>query len=976
MPLAEEIEGNSPSEELQRANQGAPEPAGAETAHSPEELEKAYDTPTRTEPKSPSADEMQHHFDQPSHPGSGKGLGDVAGGGFGASGMGGSGSSFGQALRGGIQRLGKSKRKAGLIGGGALATLLVTAVIFFGTAELKLISVMKNVESHAFSRNQYSYRKRSDAWIKAAINSHYFTKDGDKINVQGLPFAEQVKQSLGFGMYSALSADGGTVHAINDPAHFGEKIITVTAIDGTEKTYRTYYQKGEARSSIGLWVDGQTDGEGWLKRKWIKHRITTITGTKWHWLDPITQPYNKAKIAMANQVAQYLIGSSSTASEMAKTLLDKLLGADQKKILDGALQNASTDEANKLLAKALVDKLAASANDVGAAIAFLALDCGINNVIEHNDIVKLAQAKAEIEYMTAYAAEQSQANQLMEGKTNGTAAGAASSLLVSAPDSSGKVHDIEQSNNIQRSNGTPVPYQPTDNCNSTTELCNSKLPANALSRTSIGNALQTVSDVTNSAGYRVIADFVPGAPGGIMTNAFCSVFNSGPIQLALNKSNKAFDFAASNTPGIDYIWGDIKKAGGDLFNSLLHTVIEPVVPPIVDAGTTGPALGSAISAGASFSAESAMGSDVGQESSPGNTPCYQKTATDQAADTSMCAPPLTPAQAVILDNAAQQDDINNFKSSSFLTQLASINTPYSALSRILTKMPSTPAEMANNMETTMMAAINPRSWISVMTSLPSWLTPKTHAGGPQDASSYVVRDNGSGYAVDQFDAAQYGYTAAQLNTPAGSLPNADRNVGCSLTAQYRKNNPNEDIPECDQFEQDPAAAGGGAGAPPPAPPGGAPAISGTRSNWVTAIKADPSITFTYVAVESDLEKTQPNGGVVDNTVALLYALSQQGFKVPVTAIRTGHSIDGSADGLHNPAGAAFDVGYVPGDPEGTKIYEWVYNNRQALHINMMIWDLPPSGYQCVGGGQPVDCQSFFGSALPEHTTHIHLGVYE
>lgn len=944
----------------------AHEAAQQEQPGSADDLEHAYDHPSVDRAEPTSADDLQRHFDRPSRPGSGKGL-DSIGSGSGS----GVGGRVGQLVNGGIGRLKRNKGKAGLIGGGGLATILVTAVIFFGVSELKLVSLMKNVESHFFKRNQYTYDKRADAWMKNAINSRYFAKDGDKINVEGASFREQILQSLGAGMYKDLTADGGSLTVTNDPGHFGERIINVRSRDGTETTYRTYHEKGAARSSLGLWVDEQTDGAGWVKRKWIKHRVTTITGTKWHWLDPITQPYNKAKITMANQVVEYLLGSSSTASELGAQLLEKLLGDDpqRKQELGDELQKASTEEANKIIARELVDKIAASVNGVGTAIAFVALDCGINSVISNNDIVKLAQAKAEIEYMTSYAATQSQANQLMEGKTNGTAVGAATSLLVSAPDSSGKEHDIQESDNIQRSNGNPVPYHPTDNCKDTNELCNSKLPANALNRTAIGNALQSISDVTNSAGYRVIANFIPGAPGGILTNAFCSIFNS--IKPALNLGSAAFDTAASVLP----FWGDIKQASAGLFNSLLHTVVEPVVPPIVDANTTGPALGNAVSIGADLSANASMGSNAGQETDPGSKPCYQMSDTDQAANDSMCAPPLSPAQAALLNSQMEQNDIDNFKAAPLMTQLASLDTPYSALSRILDRTPSTPQLMASDLGSTMVAAINPHSWISAITSLPSILTPLTHAGGPQDNSTYIVKDDGSGNAVDQFDATQYGYTVDQLNQPAGSLPNADRNVGCAMTAQYRKGG-EPDIPECDQFEQDPTTAASD-GSNPPSDGGGTVSISGTRADWVQAIKADRNITFQYVAVESDIEKSQPDGGVVDNTVALLYALSQQGFKVPINVLRTNHSIDGSGDGLHNPAGAAIDIGYYPGDPEGSKIYKWVYNNRQALHINMMIWDPPPSGYQCVAGGQPVDCLAAFGSSeLAVHKTHIHIGVYK
>jgi len=785
----------------------AHEAARQEQGTSPDESERAEPT---------SADDMQRHFDRPSHPGSGKGLDSLGGG---TSGGGGLGGRAGQLISGGIGRLKRNKGKAGLIGGGALATVLVTATIFFGVAELKLIGVMKNVESHAFKIPQYTTNKRSSAWLKDAVNSRYFSKNGDKINVQGAPFHEQILQSLGAGMYKDLSAGGGNINVLNDPSHAGERIVEVVFADGSRQTYRTYYEKGEARSTLGLWVDQQTDDAGWIKRKWIKHRITNLTGTDWHWLDPIQQPYNKAKITMANQVAKFLLGSSSTASNLAATLLDNLLSGDDKQKLGDALQQASTEEANKILARELVEKISAATNGVGTAIAFLGLACGINHAIEDDTIHKIAQQKAEIEYMTEYAAKQSQANQQVEGKTNATAVGAATSLLVSAPDSSGKVHDITESNDIQRSSGNPVPYQPTNDCNSAKELCQSKLPANALNRTTVGEALQSSSDIHNSLAYRVLSMFLQTGSGGVLPAGVisihdtCLIFGSVPVQAALGFGGTAVDAVLSHTPGISSIWGDIKSASQDAFNALLHTVIEPIVPPIVDANTVGPALGHALTIGGTLSASAEMGSNVGQESASDGQPCYQKSASDQASDDSMCAPPLSPGDAVVLNDAIQQDDLNNFKSSSWTTQLASLDTPYSALSRIVLRMPSTPGEMADNVGSTMAAAINPRSWMTAIAALPSIFTPLTEAGGPQSVNTYIVRDDGHGHAIDQFDNEYYGYTLGDLNKPAGSLPNADRNVGCAMTAKYRKAG-GSDIPECDQFEQD---SSGSAGSPPPSP---------------------------------------------------------------------------------------------------------------------------------------------------------------
>jgi hypothetical protein len=155
-------------------------------------------------------------------------------------------------------------------------------------------------------------------------------------------------------------------------------------------------------------------------------------------------------------------------------------------------------------------------------------------------------------------------------------------------------------------------------------------------------------------------------------------------------------------------------------------------------------------------------------------------------------------------------------------------------------------------------------------------------------------------------------------------------------------------------------------------------ISGDRASWAAHLLTSPNIKLINpVPQKFDITHSQPEGGVVDNTVRLLYALAQAGFDIPITALRSDHHVEGSGDGLHNPAGAAVDIGYNAGDPTGTKIYKWVYDHRQELHINMMIWNMPPSGYQCVGQGKPVDCYGFFGAAtMSQHANHIHVGVWK
>ena len=154
-------------------------------------------------------------------------------------------------------------------------------------------------------------------------------------------------------------------------------------------------------------------------------------------------------------------------------------------------------------------------------------------------------------------------------------------------------------------------------------------------------------------------------------------------------------------------------------------------------------------------------------------------------------------------------------------------------------------------------------------------------------------------------------------------------------------------------------------------------VTGTCATLKDQILNNPNMEFGNYGSASSQKSDIENCKLVDNLYELIASLLNAGYKIPVNALRSDHSVDGDTDGLHNPCGCAIDIGYAGTDPAGVQLYNYVYQNREALHINMMIHQPPPPGTQCVGNGDPVDCLSFFGqTTYDEHANHIHLGVWK
>jgi hypothetical protein len=124
------------------------------------------------------------------------------------------------------------------------------------------------------------------------------------------------------------------------------------------------------------------------------------------------------------------------------------------------------------------------------------------------------------------------------------------------------------------------------------------------------------------------------------------------------------------------------------------------------------------------------------------------------------------------------------------------------------------------------------------------------------------------------------------------------------------------------------------------------------------------------------------GGIAPNTAKALAGLAEQSgvSQVKVSALNSDHECDGG----EHPKGLAIDLAYAQGDAEGQKAYKYLYDNAKDLGVNKLIWGTvdqpgwtPMPGYQCMYGGQPIDCYNTYSDDRGgggNHIDHIHVSM--
>ncbi|TAK89095.1 hypothetical protein EPO04_03270 [Patescibacteria group bacterium] len=675
---------------------------------------------------------------------------------------------------------------AAVLGGGGIVGIMIALFLTF--AQFKLIHMMENMADHLFSRNQHMFEVRRDVYMREFYNNYLGAPDSN-IDDSTATLSQQIMRRMKDGLEPRLN-EKYKVEVKADPASPRYKRVKFTdKRTGQVTEFSTAFTNSEDRRrarEFNKQVSREiTRDDGWLKRVWFKGRMTRITGTKWNWLDPIKQPYNKAKLAASNQVAKFLLSDQSKASGLRKQLISKLFGdTDIEDSVNSEISTAaSADDAQKLLSEKITSAASKGVSTVGLAVLAVQVGCSIDDLLSKDTFNKAVRQKMEIEYMTQYASMISKSSQLKLGKTDGNTVNAHMAMMTFT-DKNGRPHDVAESNNYRRATGEKVDYHPTDNCNDYSELCEAKLPGKATSDHAIaGNFLAgagAASSAYNSTAYQVAAKVIPlpGIPGSFGTDAVCYAWDHGIKQIS-NGVADVVDRLLSAVPVVRTVWGEIKGASADVVGAINDKFMGWIAVSVVDADTTGPFLASATGAGGSLAAASAAGSPVGTDATGDDSQaCHNKSAEEKAQDDSFCGKPLSRDQIAQTDRVIAQEEYEDAKNAPFMTKIASLDTPYSLASKVVDAIPASPQTLTDRTSQFIIAATNPHSLMKALRNLPNALSPQAIAS--QGQGSLVVNSDGT----DQYNTRIYGHTEEDLQKPLDSpgLENLDRNTGCSIIA--------------------------------------------------------------------------------------------------------------------------------------------------------------------------------------------------
>ena len=131
------------------------------------------------------------------------------------------------------------------------------------------------------------------------------------------------------------------------------------------------------------------------------------------------------------------------------------------------------------------------------------------------------------------------------------------------------------------------------------------------------------------------------------------------------------------------------------------------------------------------------------------------------------------------------------------------------------------------------------------------------------------------------------------------------------------------------------------------------------------------------------QKSDIEGCMTDTAlISIATIIQNSGVQIPVNALATDHGgCSASGGSLHNH-GRAIDIGYYGNasagadrhKPEGDTLYKFLFDNRNVLKIDELIWQYPPSGYKCIDGGNVGECDTIYNAAtMNQHYHHIHVG---
>jgi hypothetical protein len=833
---------------------------------------------------------------------------------------------------------GNKKALIGIASGGGIIGLIIGGFLLY--AQLKVVATMEGIEQHFGARNEQAVGTRMSYYLREYLADHLDGAGVRVINNGTASFTIQIMHALWqSGLDSRLQEAGYKIKVTNDKLNPGGKIVEISKNGGTVDKYRTL----DPNDNAALQSRVQTEMEPTIliaddsagKSLWLKHSLyeTLGVGSIFDPLNNLSTKINEAKSEFVqgtleqiysipgvgdalNSVITNLLGGSTEGKQLAQQLQNSLSGAADTNVTTILATNSSLS----IVFDNTVTKFVTNAAGDPFGLAALGIDLGCHAFIDltSGQIPQEIQKATELTQVGVFQRYASAADQIKDGQSvTGASVSAISSTLTST-DSSGNVHDMSESNNFQRVNGQAVPYTPSTNCTSYAELCVQKQASQRVTQTAVGNSLQAIGNFSKNPLVAVV-----------VTPSATACKYAADIIDTLNSVVGALVHAALSVfPGANSLVDSITGTVGGFIGGAFQASLGNLLTPVVDQTTAGPDLYNELTAGASNSYNIAAGSPAGtdqtqaaQSSSP-NTCWDGETGNNgNPSNDSLCGHALTIGQLSVIDQSIQDQQLNTFQDSSFATKLASLQTPYSLLSRLVNAGPATPQEAAIEAAGSMMAVISPHTWIKLISDIPNWFTPRLMAAG-SGSSSYVSIDNGQGYAMDQTGATQYGFTGQELNNPDldndGKLHNLDVTSGCEVlesVAVQAGPNTNIDVPsQCQNLLQ--SGGSSGAAATPTTPGGSLP--TGSAAQLAGDILSSSNVTFNGTDVQQDLEDAkngQPAtaGKPLSQTLLALLDELLQTHTFNISALESGGQ-GHSGPGDPHYEGDAADITAVDGDP--------------------------------------------------------------
>jgi len=153
-----------------------------------------------------------------------------------------------------------------------------------------------------------------------------------------------------------------------------------------------------------------------------------------------------------------------------------------------------------------------------------------------------------------------------------------------------------------------------------------------------------------------------------------------------------------------------------------------------------------------------------------------------------------------------------------------------------------------------------------------------------------------------------------------------------------------------------------------------------RQEAIDIIKNSSQVVWANASGTIEAKQKNDLDTCMETTTLLSIAAIVKSSPVPIPVNSLARDNCSGVGSFHN-RGRAIDIGYfgagARGDPyhtdEGDTLYKLLFDNREVLRINELIWQYPPVGYECINAGNVGPCDQIYSAEVMNiHYHHIHI----